>query len=236
MTASIFLLFSACSIMGNNSPPKTVDDARLARLPAEERAGLVDQQHQVDIAKSNQETAKVALNDAEQFLGIVQTEHSSGQQRQEAAKKAVDLNARTAGSTGVGTDDAQRELDMATQRLQASNAKLQYAHNLVDLRKAQLDLRQSELDLANANVQLARYDRLKAHDQAGDLRREDFAGNVEKAKSDVSQRKTAIEARRGTVQASQHAWSELHKKFDVAAHSPGAEAPTDAPPPPQPID
>jgi len=236
MTASIFLLFSACSMLGGNSPPKTVDDARLARLPAGERAELVDQQHAVDLAKSNVETAKVGLHDAEQFLSIVQTEHSSAEQRRAAAKQAVDLNSRTAGATGVGTDDAQRELDMATQRLDAGNAKLQYAHNLVDLRKAQVDQRQAELDLAEANVQLARYDRLKAHDQAGDLRREDFVAAHELATSKVNEKKTAVEARRGTVQASQHAWNELHKKFDVAAHTPGAEAPTDAPPPPQPID
>ena len=236
MTASIFLLFSACALTGGQSPPKTVDDARLARLPAEERAQLVDQERAVDLAKSNLETAKVGLNDAEQFLGIVQTEHSSAEQRLAAAKKAVDLNSRTAGSSGVGTDDAQRELDMATPRLDAAKAKLQYAHSLVDLRKAQVDQRQAELDLAEGDVQLARYDRLKAHDQAGDLRREDFVAARDKAKSDVSERKTAVEARRGTVQASQHAWSELHKKFDVAAHAPGAQAPTDAPPPPQPID
>lgn len=235
MTASIFL-FSACSTLGGNNPSKTVDEARLARLPAAERAELVDQQRPFDQAKSNLETAKVAQHDAEQFLSVVQTEHSAAQQRRDAAKKAVDLNSRTAGSTGVGTDDAQRELDMSTQRLDAANAKLQYAHNLVDLRKAQVDQRTAELHFADANFQLARYDRLKAHDQAGELRREDFVAARDMAQSEVNEKRTAVEARRGTVQASQRAWTDLHKKFDVAAHTPGAEAPTDAPPPPQPID
>jgi len=236
MTASVFLLFSACSMFGSQSPPKTVDDARLARLPADERAELVDQQRQVDIAKSNLETAKVAASDAQQFLSIVQTEHSAAQQRAEAAKKSVDLNSRAAGSSGVGTDDAQRELDMANQRLETENAKLQYAKNLQDLRKTQVDLRQAELNLADANIQLARYDRLKAHDQASDLKRDDFVNAQSKAQSEVNERKNAVEVRRGTVQASQRAWTDLHKKFDVAAHTPGSEAPTDAPPPPQPID
>lgn len=236
MTASIFLLFTGCSIFGSSSPPKSIDDARLARLPADERAGLVDQQRPVDGAKSNLETSKVALEDSKQFLGIVETEHSSALQRLDAAKKSVALNSRTAGSTGVGTDGVQSELDMATQRVDAANAKLQYAKNLVGLRTSQVELRQAELDLANADMQLARYDRLRAHDQAADMRREDFVAAQSKAQSDVTGRRNDVDARRGTVQASQRAWTELHKKWDLAAHRSDSGAATDAPPPPQPID
>jgi colicin import membrane protein len=234
-TIAAILLLSACAL-GGNSPPHTIDDARLARLPAEERAQLVDQQHPVDVAQSNLETVKVAQRDAEQFLNIVETEHSAATQRMAAAKKSVELNQRTGGNTGVGNDDAQRELAMAGQRLDAASAKLQYARNLVDLRKAQVELRKAELDLANADIQLARYDRLKAHDQSSDLRREDFVAEHDKAQAAVNERRNGVEARRGTVQASQHAWTEMHKKFDVAAHTPGSDAPIDAPAPPQPID
>jgi hypothetical protein len=231
LLAGLFL-FSACAF-GTSSAPARVDEARLARLPADERAQLVDQQRQVDIAQSNLETAKVAYNDAKQFLSIVENEHNAAHERFVGTKKNLDLTAKTAGQDPSPMADAQREMAIAGQRMDAANAKMQYAHNLVDLRASQVELRKAEVDLANSNVQLARFDRLQAHNQAPDLRRDDFVAAHDKAQSAVTSRKSDIGSRRGTVQASQQQWNELHQKFDVAAQT---QTPSDAPPPPQPID
>lgn len=231
-TIAGFSLLSACGLFGGSSAPKTVDESRLARLPPEERSQLVDQQRKGDIAQSNLETAKVALQDAKQFLSIVENEDNAAKQRMTGARKSVELSTRTAGEDPAPLADAQREVAVAAQRLDTTNAKLQYAHNLVELRAAQVELRRSELNLANAQLQLARYDGLYAHNQAADLRREDFVSARDKAQADVNNRRSEVEGRRSTVQTSQGVWTELHRKFDVARQENG-DNPTDAPPPPQ---
>lgn len=223
-------LLAACA----TTAPAHVDDARLARLPPAEREGLIDQHRGVDIASSNLETAKVALNDAEQFRSIVESERSAAQSRLSAAQKSVALTSRAVNDANAQRS-TQEEQTVASQRLDAANAKMQYAENLVALRQKQVDLRQAELDLAKADIELQRYDRLAAANQAAGLNRTDFVRAREDAQNRANQAKSAVQGSRMAVESSQRAWSELHHRFETASKSAG-DTTTEAPPPPQPID
>jgi hypothetical protein len=123
--------------------PATVDDARVARLPAEEKADLVARQQRVTTAESNVDAAKVAVNEAKQFRDMAKSEVDAAQARFDAAQKALSLGAQTRSErTLVAGRDA---AEAAQAELSAAQAKKMFADRLVELRQAQVDEAQATL-------------------------------------------------------------------------------------------
>src|SRR5262249_47244786 len=119
LAGSLFAVSCAATF---NQQPARVDDAQLARLPPAERETLINQQRGVDVASSNVETAKVALQDAEKFRSVVGSERDAAENRLAAAQKSADLQGRTADGKTAADD----EVAQATRRRDAVNAKIQY--------------------------------------------------------------------------------------------------------------
>jgi hypothetical protein len=218
MILAAFVWAGACSVTTGSGAH--VNDARLARLSADDRAALVAQERPVDQARSNVETAKVALSDAEKFRSVVKSEKGAAEQRLDAATKSLEL-ARSTDPSRQG--EAQTALDVARQRRDATVAKARYADSLIDLRRKQLALRDSELALARADLELARVDALAAKGLAGDFKRNDFVAGRDKAQAEVNERNKDVERERGSVEADRRTWD-------------APDVTPDAPPPPQPID
>jgi hypothetical protein len=110
-------LFAGCASSGE------VKDDKLARLPAEDRQALLDEERAVDVAEANLEAARAAVAEAQQFRAIVGDEIEAAEARSEAAEKTLELEESTADQRGAKTaEQRQRVEDQGLTALKAKAA------------------------------------------------------------------------------------------------------------------
>lgn len=146
-----------------------------------------DLESSVAVAQANLVKARAAVDSAEKFHSLAQSERSS----------AVGGDATAAYTV---------EKTPAADRLRVADGKLRFAGVLVTLRKQEVDLRQAELDLARARANLAQFDRLYRNG----AERNDYLRLEADAESAVRQKRAAVDATRATLDAGRHDWAEIH--------------------------
>ena len=159
--------------------------APLLLLTAAENAP--DLEGTVVVAQANLAKARAAVDSAEKFHSVAQSERSS---------------ARSGDATAVYVV----EKKVAADRLRVADAKIRFAEVLVTLRKQEVDLRQAELDLARARANLAQFDRLYRNG----AERNDYVRLEADAEAQVRQKRAAVDATRATLDAGRHDWAEIH--------------------------
>jgi DNA repair exonuclease SbcCD ATPase subunit len=218
---------AGCGGLGRQAPE--VADSRVARLPAEDRQALLEEQRDLDRITANIDTMQVAVDEAEQYRSMVESEHRASQQSLEASQEAVDL-AESAGDR-MPSDDAAERARLAEVRANLAEEKMNYAEALVALRQAQAQELEAERAHAEARLQRSRFERLQAHDLHGDLEGEEFTEAEQQARQEweqARQRTSALEAR---VQALAERWQQLEQQ--VQADDPSASSPIEPPEPPR---
>jgi len=188
----------------------------------------------VDAALANVRAAQSVAKEAESFRAAVARERARVHTRLDAARTAVVLAGRAAGTDPDGLTEARHEQGLADDQAAAADAKMQYASDLVALRRQESDLRQAELDLARARADLERHDRLAEKVPDRSLDREDFARAARVAETDTRQKRTAVETTRTAVETSERSWRNIWQRADVAARLAG-ESTAEATPP-RPVD
>jgi hypothetical protein len=220
-------LAALVALIGCATQSAHVDEAKVARLPTDERAQLVEQERAVDAAQSNLNAAKAAQHDAEDFKTIAAGERSAAEEQAQAEHKAVEVAQRKPDQPGLGS--AQKTEVTASQRLEAAQAKELYASKLGELRDAQVSEAQASLNEAQAKLELAKLDRLAAHGQASDLNRDTFARAVADTRSKTMQAHSETEIRRATAKSSRSNWVQVAEKYGLPSNQTAKAPPVDAP-------
>jgi chromosome segregation ATPase len=218
---------AGCGAMGRQAPE--VADSRVARLPAEDRQALLEEQRDLDRITANIDTIQVAVEEAEQYRSMVESEHRASQENLEASQEAVEL-AESAGNR-MPSDHAAQRARLAEARANLTEEKMNYAEALVALRQAQAEELEAERAHAEARLQRSRFERLQAHDQHGDLEGEDFTEAEQQARQEWEQARQQRSTLEERVQALAERWQQLEQQ--VQAEDPSASSPIEPPEPPR---
>jgi outer membrane protein TolC len=185
--------------------PATVDDARVARLPAEEKAALVAWQQRVTTAESNVDAAKVAVNEAKQFRDMAKSEVDAAQARFDAAQKALSLGAQT-----------------------RSERTLVAGRDAAEAAQAELSAAQATLQVVRADLEWSKVQALERNRMADDVDRARFMRSHEEAQLNLADARHKVARLNGELEQARAAWDQ--RRRDVAS----TDRATLPPPPPAP--
>jgi chromosome segregation ATPase len=217
---------------GAGSRTPEVDDARTARLPAEDRQALLEEQRDLDRVETNLDTIQVAVEEAEQFRSIVETEHQAAEQNLEAAREAVEL-AERAGDRQPDEEARERE-QIAEAQVTLTEERSKYAESLLELRQAQAQEVEAERALAKARLERVRFERLQAREMHEDLEAEDFMEAEQRALQDLEQARERVSTLESQVDAQARRVDQLQQ--EAQANGRMAAPVVEPPEPPQLLD
>ena len=120
---------------------------------------MIERERDVNVAKSNIDASKVALDEAKQFRSDAGDEVKAAKEQHEAA--AEDLKAADKQGTAGDVQQLENHEQKVVAVGNAKNAKKAYGDQLVDLRKAQVDNAESEHELMEARLSRAQYELLR---------------------------------------------------------------------------
>ncbi len=202
----------ACSLLGavtlgsacfGHSSSKVKDD-QLGRLSAADREQLIDRERDVNVAKSNVDASKVALDEAKQFRENAHDEAKAAKRQQEQI--ADDLKRAEKQQSGDVQTLEQRGRTRA-EMASAMNAKSAYSDRLVELREAQVASNEAEHELMEARLSRAQYDLLQENDLAGDLDGAKFIERERKAAQEFQKTDQHEQEQMASARASREAWT-----------------------------
>jgi hypothetical protein len=223
---AVALLIGAC---GGSAQVK---DDQLARLPAEDRQALLDEQQAINTAESNVQRAGVAVDEAKEFRSIVGSEMNAAKSQYEAAEKASELASR--GLDEEGRNDARERQRIQSEHVTAVEAKSRYADSLVDLREAQHSLHEAELDLARARLEREQFDALRARGLGEGLSEQDFVEAEQDAQRQFDEINQRVASLKGQTDSMRESWDEARQQYEATARQSGVtDVPIGAPPPPE---
>lgn len=205
-----------------------VSSDQVARLPAQDRAQIVNAERSINVAKSNESTAKLALDEAKQFQKISQKELEAARTHLEAARTGIKLG-RTARDQQMVKLANQRE-EAARNQMLASQSKVAYANRLVDLRQAQVDEAEAAVKASKSNVELTKVRLLQNEGIPPEASVAKLREKDEKAQNKLADSRSQVASLQGDVQSLKQAWTQ-HAKSNTA--SLGQLPPLHAPPAPR---
>lgn len=213
---SLFGLATLGSACFGHSSSKVKDD-QLGRLSAADREQLIERERDVNVAKSNIDASKVALEEAKGFQDSAHAEAKAAKEQQKQLRD--DLKRAEKQGTGDTQTIAQRA-QLRAQQANAIEAKSTYSDKLVDLREAQVANSEAEHDLMEARLSRAQYDLLRENDLAGDLDGNKFAEREGKAAQEFQKSDQQVQEQLASARASKQAWSGLQQSARAGVAEP----------------
>ena len=215
---ALITIASACGGGGASRPGPlkyTIDDMYIARVPMDQKAGVLEAKNQYDLARMERASVEAEHSEASTDLQVAQNElaqaqldEKSAQSRKKAADESADLNRM---------DAAAKELRIAQLSRQAAAKKVDYMKARRELLKKKLFQSEDE-----SYAQEAKYELSKARvAKANNIRPKGFdANNFEKQSAERSkhaQRSKALIQREAQKSDSlRREWEQLVRDADRA--------------------
>lgn len=223
-------LASSLLMVGCARDAAKMDQAKLGRLPIEQKQEVFTAEHNVSVAQTNKAAAERAKDQAQLFMSMADEEVAAAKSRVNAAKNALDLAHRANSTSEINA--ANRAYDLANKQLIASVSKKEYANRLVDLRDAQIELADKQVDAAQADLAFLRANSLRANGIAPSQNEADLMRDRDEKMRELALQERNVATTQDTAERYRFAWEQNRQEYNVAAREQPGLPPIKPPPSP----
>lgn len=201
------------------------DQALLGQLPMNEKQATFTAQHDVEVARANQQAAGQAKDQADSFRDIANSQLDSANSQLKAAKKGIVLGNKSGSAQTLQA--AQANAAVAQKEVNAFKSKKDYADNLVSLREEQKNLADKQLDLAQNELSMTRVRTLQRHGLRPSENVATLTSQRDSLQGDIAGLQGKINGQQAKVNDSRQAWLENQHSYNVASRgtTPSIRAP-----------
>lgn len=208
--ASVALI--GCGHGGNNVKN---DQALLGQLPMNEKQDTFTAQHDVEVARANQQAAQQAKDQADTFRDIASSQLDAANSRLDAAKKGIVLGRKSRSPQTLQA--AQANAELAQKEVNAYKTKKDYAENLVSLRDKQKTLADKQFDLAQNELSMTRVRTLQRHGLRPSESASTLTSQRDSLQGDIAGLQGKINGLQNKVNDSRQAWLQNQHSYNVAS-------------------